>query len=149
MIGKLTRSQSERVLLSELVGRIGCSVSGKVYIVPVAYAFDGNFIYAHSKEGLKIKMMRKNPKVCFEVESRENLANWRTVIVWGNYRELKTPVEIGKGMKILNDRFGPYSLSESVKPTPYGDIPRNIERENRPVVYRISIEEISGKFEKS
>jgi hypothetical protein len=51
-------------------------------------------------------------------------------------------------MKILNERFEPYSVSESVKPLPYGDIPKNIEKENRPVVYRISIDEVSGRFEK-
>jgi hypothetical protein len=69
--------------------------------------------------------------------------------VWGKYHELKTPLEIGKGMKILNERFGPYAVSESVKPLPYGDVPRNIEKENRPVVYRISLDEVSGRFEKS
>jgi nitroimidazol reductase NimA-like FMN-containing flavoprotein (pyridoxamine 5'-phosphate oxidase superfamily) len=28
-------------------------------------------------------MMRANPHVCFEVDHRENLANWRSVVAWG------------------------------------------------------------------
>ena len=64
MLGTLTRKQCEHVLKSELVGRIGCYAAGRVYVVPVAYVFHKDHIYAHSKEGLKITMMRKNAKVC-------------------------------------------------------------------------------------
>jgi nitroimidazol reductase NimA-like FMN-containing flavoprotein (pyridoxamine 5'-phosphate oxidase superfamily) len=93
-------------------------------------------------------MMRKNPKVCFEVESKENMMNWRSVIIWGKYEELKTLAEQNKAMKILDDRFLPFQLSESVKPARVSDPPREIERERKPVIYRISIEEITGKYEK-
>ena len=89
MYGTLSKEQSEGLLRAELVGRIGCYAFGKVYVVPVAYAYHQNYIYIHSREGLKIKMMRKNPKVCFEVESRENMRNWRTIIIQGRYQELK------------------------------------------------------------
>jgi nitroimidazol reductase NimA-like FMN-containing flavoprotein (pyridoxamine 5'-phosphate oxidase superfamily) len=69
------------------VGRLGCSTDGKMYIVPVTFVYDGTYIYAHSKEGLKIKMMRNNPSVCFEVDIIDNLTNWRSVILWGEYEE--------------------------------------------------------------
>jgi nitroimidazol reductase NimA-like FMN-containing flavoprotein (pyridoxamine 5'-phosphate oxidase superfamily) len=74
MLGELTKDQSEQVLWSEVLGRIGCYTDGRVYVVPVTYAFDGAYIYAHSKEGLKIQMMRKNPMVCFQVDQMENMA---------------------------------------------------------------------------
>ena len=149
MLGALTREQCEHVLRRELTGRIGCSATGKVYIIPVTYVFDDNFIYAHSKEGLKIRMMRKNPKVCFEVESRESMRDWRTVILWGRYEELKSVSEQKKALKILNDHLLPFLLSESLRPAGYADAPRQVERERKPVIYRISIEEITGRFEKS
>lgn len=149
MLGVLSREQSEHVLRSELLGRIGCYASGKVYIVPVTYVFTNNYIYAHSKEGLKIKIMRKNPKVCFEVESRENMGNWRSVIAWGKYEELKTLSGQNKAMKILNDRLLPFLVSESVKPAQVKDPPLQVEKEFKPVIYRISVEEISGRYEKS
>jgi nitroimidazol reductase NimA-like FMN-containing flavoprotein (pyridoxamine 5'-phosphate oxidase superfamily) len=149
MLGVLTREQSEHVLKSELVGRIGCYAAGKVYVVPVTYVFYDNYIYAHSKEGLKIKMMRKNTKICFEVESRESIRNWRTVILWGKYEELKTSSEQKKAVKILNDRLLPFSLSESIKPMEYMDPPHQVEKEHKPVIYRISVEEITGRYEKS
>lgn len=149
MLGELTREQSEHVLRSELVGRIGCYAAGKVYVVPVTYVFYDNYIYVHSKEGLKIKMMRKNPKVCFEVESRESIRNWRSVIVWGKYDEIKTLQEQKKAMKILNDRLLPFSLSESLRPVEYMEPPHQIEKEHKPVVYRISVDEVTGRYEKT
>jgi hypothetical protein len=148
MQGILSKQQSEDVLKAELVGRIGCYAFGKVYVVPVAYAFDKNYIYVQSREGLKIKMMRKNPKICFEVESKENMTNWRTVIIHGRYEELKSLPEQNKAMKIMDDRFLPFHLSEAVKPALVNDPPREIERESKPVIYRIFIEEITGKYEK-
>jgi hypothetical protein len=39
--------------------------------VPITYVFDGEAVYAHSADGLKIRMMRANPHVCFEVDQRE------------------------------------------------------------------------------
>ena len=85
MIGILTPEQIVHVLQSQIIGRIGCYADGKVYIVPVSYAYHNHYIYAHSKEGLKTHMMRQNPSVCFEVDQMDNLANWRSVILWGTY----------------------------------------------------------------
>jgi len=149
MLGALTRVQCEHVLNCELVGRIGCAAADKVYIIPVTYVFHDKFIYAHSKEGLKVRMMRKNPKVCFEVESRESMRDWRSVILWGRYEELKSVSEQKKALKILSDHLLPFLLSESLRPAGYVDAPRQVERERKPVIYRISIDEITGRFEKS
>ena len=148
MLGALTRVQCEHVLKCELVGRIGCAAADKVYIIPVTYVFHDKFIYAHSKEGLKIRMMRKNPKVCFQVESRESMRHWRSVILWGRYEELKSSSEQKKGLKILSDHLLPFLLSDSLRPVGYVDAPRQVERERKPVIYRISIDEITGRFEK-
>jgi uncharacterized protein len=149
MLGPLTRIQCEHVLKCELVGRIGCAAADKVYIIPVTYVFHDKFIYAHSKEGLKVRMMRKNPKVCFEVESRNSMRDWRTVILWGRYQELKSVSEQKKALKILDEHLLPFLLSESLRPVGYVDAPRQVERERKPVIYRISIDEITGRFEKS
>jgi nitroimidazol reductase NimA-like FMN-containing flavoprotein (pyridoxamine 5'-phosphate oxidase superfamily) len=149
MLGILTRKQCEHVLSSELVGRIGCMSGKKMYIVPITFVFFDNYVYAHSKEGLKIDMLRKNPSVCFEVESRENMRNWRSVLVWGKFEELKNTPAKTKAFNILNDHLSPFPVSESLKPVPYEDPPGKIEKQYRPVFYRISVNEITGRFEKS
>ena len=68
-----------------MIGRIGCSANGLTYVVPISYAYDNRYIYAHSKEGMKIQMMRLNPMVCFEIDTMDDLENWQSVVVWGRF----------------------------------------------------------------
>ena len=145
MIGELTNDQIDQVLASQMVGRIGCHVEERTYIVPVAFAFDGQYIYAHSRNGLKISMMRKNPTVCFEVDIIENMGNWRSVIVQGVYEELKTGALQLLAFKLLSDRLSPVRTSQAARPsskTPPG------EKKMRPVFFRIVVREKSGRYEK-
>ena len=99
MIGTLTKDQNELVLRSGLIGRIGCQADKKIYIVPVTYVLNENYVYAHSWEGQKIEIMRKNPEVCFEVDSIESMTNWRCVIVHGKFEEIKSAAAQEKALK--------------------------------------------------
>ena len=149
MLGKLTDAQIEQVLHTQFVGRIGCSSDNKMYVVPVTYAYHDGYVYAHSKEGMKIQFMRKNPAVCFQVDAMENMSNWRSVIVWGEYEELKTEQEQKTGMKILVDRLTPFMASETVRPSHHSHAPEIVEKSLKAVAYRIKVIESSGRFEKS
>lgn len=150
MINVLTNDQIDLILRSHIIGRIACNSKVRLYIVPLAFVFDGKDIYAHAKEGLKISMMRSNPNVCFQVDDIENMGNWRSVIVWGKYEELKTKSLQAKAFKLLNDRFTPLRTSESVKPS-YGIAkgPESVEKKLKAVFFRILIKEKSGRYEKS
>lgn len=90
MIETLPDEEIERTLREQFVGRIGCHADGRTYVVPVAYAYHDNCIYGHSIEGVKIRMMRKNPNVCFEVDRIDALSRWRSVIAWGHFEELSS-----------------------------------------------------------
>jgi uncharacterized protein len=149
MLGQLYKQQIDHVLHSQVVGRIGCYADKKVYVVPVTYAYDGKYIYAHSKDGMKIAMMRKNPEVCFEVDVMENMANWRSVIAWGTFEELQDSAAQAKGMKILTDRFAPLMASETVKPHVHSMRPEMVVKEVKAIVYRIKIMECTGRYEKT
>jgi nitroimidazol reductase NimA-like FMN-containing flavoprotein (pyridoxamine 5'-phosphate oxidase superfamily) len=149
MIGSMTKDQIEHVLTRGLIGRIGCYADNKIYIVPVTYVFNGEYIYAHSREGMKVQMMRKNPNVCFEVDSIETMTNWRCVVGWGKFYELENEAELTKALKILNDRLMPYLLSETTKPQGVTHSSDRVEKERKPVVYRISVTEMTGRYEKN
>ena len=151
MLGALTDNQIDHVLLNQLIGRIGCSSKSKTYVVPITYAYHKGYIYAHSREGLKIEMMRKNPEVCFEVDTMDNIANWRSVILWGKYEELETKSKQQEGMKILIDRFAHIMTSETLNPF-HGFMhhpPEAIEKGLKAVVYRIKVARKTGRYEKS
>jgi uncharacterized protein len=149
MLGELTDTQIDHVLQSQMIGRIGCSNEGRMYVVPVTYVYQDGYIYVHSKEGKKVKMMRKHPKVCFEVDVIENMTNWRSVIVWGIYEELKGEAEQHAGLKIMMDRLAPLLTSETVRPHHgYPHPPEVVEKEFKAVAYRVKIIEKTGRFEK-
>lgn len=149
MLGELTPEQINAVLFSEVVGRIGCHREGRTYVVPVTYVFDGDAVYAHSAEGLKIRLMRANPHVCFQVDQRENLANWRSVVAWGVYEELQGKAALD-ALQILVARLIPLVTSETLRlpdgpsltaAKPVIDAPKSI-------IYRIRLTERTGRFEK-
>ena len=149
MLGELTPEQINAVLFNEVVGRIGCHGEGRTYIVPVTYAFDGDAVYAHSAEGLKIRMMRANPDVCFQVDQRENLANWRSVVAWGVYEELQGK-EAMDALQILVTRLMPLVASETLRLPDgrYFAIAKPVSDAPKSIVYRIRLTERTGRFEK-
>lgn len=150
MIGSLSYEAAKEVLASNIIGRIGCTDGTKTYVVPVNYVFDGKYIIAHSVLGMKIRMMRKNPKVCFEVDEMKSLTNWKSVIIWGDYQELTEERDRYAAMKLFVDRTMHMKISETALPPEMSGqrlhprSPGNI----KPVVYRIVIEEMTGRYEK-
>jgi uncharacterized protein len=148
MLGSLTKTQIDHVLQSQVLGRIGCYADGKVFIVPITYVFDGEYIYAHSKEGMKINMMRKNPKVYFEVDVVENMANWRSVVLWGEYEELDGVLSQEKGLKIIMEKLVPLIASQTLRYEDQSMRPHLVEKQLKSIVYRIKIQEQTGRYEK-
>jgi nitroimidazol reductase NimA-like FMN-containing flavoprotein (pyridoxamine 5'-phosphate oxidase superfamily) len=144
MLGSLDRDQIERVLHACVVGRIGVHADGRTYVVPVSYVYDGDSVYGHSADGLKIRMMRANPDVCFEVDEIDDMANWRSVIAWGRYEELKGDVAVA-AMNLLSSRLAPLTTSETAGPAGRG---KGHAGDGVEVAYRIRLTDRTGRFEK-
>jgi nitroimidazol reductase NimA-like FMN-containing flavoprotein (pyridoxamine 5'-phosphate oxidase superfamily) len=133
--------QIDHLLRSETVGRIGVHADGRTYVVPTTYVYDGEAVYGHAAEGLKIRMMRSSPSVCFEVDRIDDMANWRSVIAWGTYEELSGDLATA-AMNLLRSRLSPLTASETAGPA--GRAARNgVE-----IAYRIWITERTGRYEK-
>jgi nitroimidazol reductase NimA-like FMN-containing flavoprotein (pyridoxamine 5'-phosphate oxidase superfamily) len=90
VIRNLTETQIEDLLRTAIVGRIACSHPDepRPYLVPLAYGYDGNAVYAHSGPGRKLTYMRANPLVTIEVDSAEASDRWRSVVAEGRFEEL-------------------------------------------------------------
>jgi uncharacterized protein len=148
MFGNLNSEEIESLLHSQLIGRIGCHLQNMTYIVPISYAYDGEFIYAITHEGMKINIMRQNLQVCFEVENIPDLANWQTAICWGQFEELPNGTERREGLDILYSRQLPVVTSDTTRLSPSWPFrPANIDKIEG-VVFRIRLTKKTGKFEK-
>ena len=147
MIGELTRAEMDELLQSEHLGRIGYQADSRTHIVPVSYVYDGESVYALSSEGAKIRAMRQHPNVCFEVEHVERWYNWRTVIAWGTFEELQGD-EAERAYSLLHQRLTPL-IEFEVRTAADDDalLPPSV-RARQFVLYRIRIEERTGRFER-
>ena len=141
MLGTLSVREIDDVLRENVIGRIGCHAFGRTYVVPITYAYDGNAIYAHSAEGMKMHMMRENPHVCFEVDSFDGMANWKSVIASGVFQELHG--------EDADERFT--WLAETLESRlggPPGETVHPVNGAPQGAVYRIVLEQRSGRFER-
>jgi nitroimidazol reductase NimA-like FMN-containing flavoprotein (pyridoxamine 5'-phosphate oxidase superfamily) len=142
MLGELTPEEIDEVLRTETIGRIGCYAYGRPYVVPITYAYDGVAVYAHSREGLKLRAMRSNPSVCFEVDRMASLSEWSSVIVMGTFSELKER-EADLAMQLLRRRFAPLVASATSVPDGH-EHPSGMPWS----VFRILLGERTGRFER-
>lgn len=147
MFGELTSREIEETIHSQVIGRIGCHADDLTYVVPLSYAYDGEYIYGHTREGLKVNMMRKNHKVCFEVDVLTNLANWKSVIAWGEFEELNNSTDRHHALQHLLDRILPVITSATTKISPeWPFIPADMNS-IKGVVFRIRLKQKTGRFE--
>jgi nitroimidazol reductase NimA-like FMN-containing flavoprotein (pyridoxamine 5'-phosphate oxidase superfamily) len=107
VIHVLPEEQIEELLRTSLVGRIACCAhgagggGGRPYVVPLSYGYDGEAIYAHSGLGKKIRIMRTQPLVSFEVDRAETADRWRSVIADGTYEELRDAEACARAISVI------------------------------------------------
>jgi uncharacterized protein len=147
MFGELKDTEINEMLGKHFIGRIGCHEKGKTYVVPISYAFDGKYVYCHTQEGMKLNMMRENPEVCFEVDSMENKTIWKSIIAWGRFEEISDLRERSNALKILMSRAYPFIMSKKMQLGAHWPFLPDDLNNIKGVVFRIGIEEKTGRFE--
>ena len=95
----INRNMSEDEIADTLkrakVCRIAFISENGPYIIPLVYGYDGNHLYVHSsRRGKKIDILRKNSRVCFQIDTDVEIkeseipcrwdVKYRSVIGWGN-----------------------------------------------------------------
>ena len=103
----------EKLFSTCLVGRIACAApdvnEGRPTIVPIAYGYDGEAAYAVGPVGQKIRIMRKQPLMSFEVDTAEAEDRWQSAVAEGVYEELTKPEDREAGLKVIfGDRERPH-----------------------------------------
>jgi uncharacterized protein len=132
MVRELEREEIDELLRTQVVGRVGCHADGETYVVPVIYAYDGDALYVLTVEGRKTRMLRENPRACFEVDEYPGAGRWRSAIVDGVYEELDAD-GAKRAVELLAARFaggGPSRPSAGDRQT---------------VAFRLRIEGVTGR----
>ncbi len=138
MLAELDPREVEALLLDQNVGHIGVSSDDRVYVFPVCFGFDGEFIYVQSGEGLKVQLMRSHPSVCFEVEEIRGPSRWASVMVHGSYEELTEERDRDRAFATILAQAGP---------RPPASLAPYLQGPEAMVVFRIRIVEATGRCE--
>lgn len=131
VIRHLPPEEIETLLADAIVGRIACNAPGeRPYLVPLAYAYDGESIYAVSGPGRKLDLMRADPRITFEVDRVERSDRWRSVVANGEFEEVDDAGAIQMAIGLIEGATG---------------VP--VEMGEHTIVFRLRLTEKSGRYE--
>jgi len=150
MIKDLDSKECIKLLQNNYLGRLAYIRGKNPYVIPITYYYydkADHSIISYSLEGHKIDAMRKKKLVSLAVDEIESITSWKSVLVHGKFEELG-----GADAKNLLREF-----SQGVKNIINSDADKNVQfihefssklgaEEASPIVYRIKIDEITGKY---
>ena len=134
----------EVILKHAMVCRIAMCDGQMPYVVPMCFGYADDRLYLHCvPEGKKIDILRRNPRVCFEVDIDQELVrgtqpcNWsfkyRSVVGFGSAVFVEDLNEKKRALDVLMEHFGGEASS-------YPD-----DVLGRVTIIRVDIESLTGK----
>lgn len=151
MITNLNKQECLKILNNNYIGHLAYVYRNLPFVIPITYYYDKNNIalIGYTGEGHKTKAIRKNKSVSLEVAEIESIYRWKSILVQGTFEELKGPDakyelhEFSEGVKeLINEKE-----NKELQFIPQFSSKTNPEA--IPIVYRINIQEITGKQRKS
>jgi len=138
------RTEIESILQRATVCRIAMAEDNVPYVVPVSFGYRDGCLYIHSApEGRKIDILKRNDRVCFEVDVDEELVRrgepcawsmrYRSVVGLGRAYLVEDAEEKRKALDIIVEHYGG-------EPAGYSD-----KALREVAVIRVKIEEMTGK----
>ena len=99
------------------VCRLGLANENQPYVIPLSVGYHDNTLYFHTgKKGKKMEILKKNNRVCFEMEAdlevipAENPCKWnihyRSVVGYGRALILEDPAEKRKALDVIVRHYG-------------------------------------------
>lgn len=145
--GREIRDQADvlAVMKEALVCRLGFSDDGMPYVVPMNFGLGENCIYLHcAREGRKLDIIRKNDKVCFEMDLLREIKQGQTACGWGTHYE--SVIGFGRAVLVENPYEKRAALDRIMEH--YGARPPFTYADDilaKTEVIRIDIESVTGK----
>lgn len=119
---QLNEQETQAILERGLYGVLSLNGDPYLYGVPLNYIFCGDRLYFHcAKEGLKLDLIRENPKASFCVVDRADLVAeeyttyFSSAMVFGNARIVEDERELLQAIKKFAIRFAPGDSAENRK----------------------------------
>lgn len=146
MITNLTDIECKNILANNYICQLGYIYIDRPFIVPMTYFFEKeNTIIGYSEDGHKTKSMRDNRKVSLLVSEKDNNNICNSVLAHGVYEELSGS-EAKKDLHLFSAGIKELILKKEHKDTYcIGDFSLKRKTKHSPIVFRITIDDITGK----
>ena len=138
------RTEIEEIIRKASICRLALSDNGTPYIVPVCFGYEHGTLYFHcATQGRKLEILKRNNRVCFEMDIETKLVvgekgctwgmKYRSVIGFGTASVVQDEAEKRKGLDaIMRQYSGPEG----------GYSPETLDRT---AVVKVEIESLTGK----
>lgn len=131
----MDRQDMEAVLRDALVCRLGMVEEDGPYVVPMSFGYEDGVLYFHGgRRGRKMDALRRDPRVCFEVDidvvlkpsetACKTSISYRSVVGFGTAFFIEDPAEKRKALAVLMHQYadGEFEFDDAqvVRTTVYG-----------------------------
>lgn len=151
MVKNLSIDACLELLQNNHVGKLAYIYGQWPHITPITYCHDSDekCIISYSAEGHKMHAMRSYGNVALQVDEIVTIQEWKSVLVQGQFEQLN-----GSSAKYYLHRFaqGVRSAIErqgGETPRFIKDFSSKLDDRGMPLVYRISITDIVGKYRRN
>jgi nitroimidazol reductase NimA-like FMN-containing flavoprotein (pyridoxamine 5'-phosphate oxidase superfamily) len=138
------RAALESIIAKSTVCRLALSEDDRPYIVPLCFGYADNALYFHTaREGKKIDILKKNNRVCFEVDCDHELVSNDTPCKWSmKYRSV-----VGFGKAFVIDDLESKRTALDIVMRHYGGQPSEYSPVNieKMLIIKVAIECMTGK----
>ena len=93
LVQEMTKSECLRLLARSRLARLACARENQPYVVPIYFVYDEPYLYSFTTLGQKVEWMRSNPLVCVELDEVEGCDHWTSIVIFGQYEELRDVAE--------------------------------------------------------
>ena len=150
MIRTLNQTEQFVILNTNYIGNLAYLYQGRPFVAPITYFYnqEQNTVICYSALGHKISALRKNNAVSLCVSDIVSVNDWKSVLVHGTYKE-----ESGSTAKALLHQFSlvikDLILKKEMRDLDFiSQFSSKINMNNLPIVFTLSIEEITGRMRK-
>ncbi len=119
------KTEIEEIIRNAVTARLGLNRDGAPYIVPMNFGYeDGTFFFHCAAEGLKLELLKKDPRVCVEIDEASGLIknsadkpcdwgiSYRSVIATGTAKVLDEADAKKHGLQIILRQFEKGAIPE-------------------------------------
>ncbi|MDP3286393.1 MAG: pyridoxamine 5'-phosphate oxidase family protein [Desulfobacterales bacterium] len=139
-----SKEEIEDIIRKALVCRLGMADENGPYIVPLSFGYIDGFLFFHSaKEGKKLDILKKNNRVCFEMDTFDVIVESEKACDWG--MKYKSVIGFGNAFIVKDIESIKAALDVIMAHYSTGSFEYDQKKLERTVVIKVEIEHMTGK----